>query len=86
MKAGDWVDVRSVWAEGDEGSERETVRRADGFMLVAYDIPRGCLGAYYPETNALVPLASVADGAGTPTSKSIPVLLSPGVMPAGGGR
>ena len=31
-------------------------------------------------------LASVADGAGTPTSKSIPVLLSPGVMPAGGGR
>ncbi len=86
MKAGDWVDVRSVWVEGDEGNERETVRRADGFMLVAYDIPRGCLGAYYPETNALVPLASVADGAGTPTSKSIPVLLSPGVMPAGGGR
>ena len=86
MKAGDWVDVRSVWVEGDEGAERETVRRADGFMLVAYDIPRGCLGAYYPETNGLVPLASVADGAGTPTSKSIPVLLSPGAMPAGGGR
>ena len=42
-----------------------------------YDIPRGCLGAYYPETNPLVPLSSVADGAGTPTSKSIPVLLSP---------
>ena len=50
-------------------------RRADGFRLVAYDIPRGCLGAYYPETNALVPLASTADGAGTPTSKSVPVLL-----------
>jgi hypothetical protein len=42
---------------------------------VEYDIPRGCLGAYYPETNPLVPLSSVADGAGTPTSKSIPVLL-----------
>ncbi|MQA39163.1 FdhF/YdeP family oxidoreductase [Rugamonas aquatica] len=79
MKAGDWVDVRSVWDDGVE-------RRADGFMLVAYDIPRGCIGAYYPETNPLVPLSSVADGAGTPTSKSIPVLLSPGAMPANGGK
>jgi molybdopterin-dependent oxidoreductase alpha subunit len=70
MKAGDWVDVQSVWDDGVE-------RRATGFMLVAYDIPRGCIGAYYPETNPLVPLASVADGAGTPTSKSIPVLLTP---------
>jgi len=72
MKAGDWVDVQSVWEDGVE-------RRANGFMLVAYDIPRGCIGAYYPETNPLVPLASVADGAGTPTSKSIPVLLMPAV-------
>ncbi|MYM67870.1 FdhF/YdeP family oxidoreductase [Pseudoduganella sp. FT55W] len=70
MKAGDWVDVESVWDDGVE-------RRAGGFMLVAYDIPRGCIGAYYPETNPLVPLNSVADGAGTPTSKSIPVLLTP---------
>ncbi|MTV37070.1 FdhF/YdeP family oxidoreductase [Duganella radicis] len=69
MKAGDWVDVESAWDDGVE-------RRAGGFMLVAYDIPRGCIGAYYPETNPLVPLGSVADGAGTPTSKSIPVLLS----------
>jgi molybdopterin-dependent oxidoreductase alpha subunit len=72
MTAGDWVDVQSVWDDGIE-------RRADGFMLVAYDIPRGCIGAYYPETNPLVPLASVADGAGTPTSKSIPVLLTAAV-------
>ena len=50
-------------------------RRADRFRLVSYDIPRGCMAAYYPETNPLVPLSSYADGAGTPTSKSIPVLL-----------
>jgi molybdopterin-dependent oxidoreductase alpha subunit len=68
LKAGEWVDITSVWDDGVE-------RRADRFMLVEYDIPRGCLGAYYPETNLLVPLGSVADGAGTPTSKSIPVLL-----------
>jgi molybdopterin-dependent oxidoreductase alpha subunit len=70
FKAGDTVDVTSVWDDGVQ-------RRADGFLLVEYDIPRGCVGAYYPETNPLVPLASVAIGAGTPTSKSIPVLLHP---------
>jgi molybdopterin-dependent oxidoreductase alpha subunit len=70
LKVGDWVDLVSVWDDGIE-------RRADKFLLVEYDIPRGCLGAYYPETNPLVPLGSVADGAGTPTSKSIPVLLQP---------
>ncbi|HTJ93782.1 MAG TPA: FdhF/YdeP family oxidoreductase [Pararobbsia sp.] len=66
---GDWVDLTSVWDDGVE-------RRAERFRLVEYDIPRGCLGAYYPETNPLVPLESVAIGAGTPASKSIPVLMS----------
>jgi len=70
MQDGDWVDIQTVWADGQE-------RRADGFKLVAYDIPRGNLAAYYPETNPLVPLSAVADAAGTPTSKSIPVLLLP---------
>jgi molybdopterin-dependent oxidoreductase alpha subunit len=70
LNAGAWVDISSVWDDGVE-------RRAERFLLVAYDIPRGCIGAYYPETNGLVPLSSVADGAGTPTSKSIPVLLHP---------
>ncbi|RFU48530.1 FdhF/YdeP family oxidoreductase [Paraburkholderia sp. DHOC27] len=69
FEAGQRVDITSVWDDGIQ-------RRADSFLLVEYDIPRGCLGAYYPETNPLVPLSSVADGAGTPTSKSIPVLLT----------
>ncbi len=68
FKAGDWVDLTTVWDDGIE-------RRADGFLLVEYDIPRGCIGAYYPETNPLVPLSSVADVCNTPTSKSVPVLL-----------
>ncbi|MDB5990807.1 MAG: CbbBc protein [Herbaspirillum sp.] len=66
--AGEWVDLVSVWDDG-------VARRADRFLLVAYDIPRGCLGAYYPETNPLVPLDSVGHGSRTPTFKSIPVLL-----------
>ncbi|MGV2290061.1 FdhF/YdeP family oxidoreductase [Trinickia sp. YCB016] len=65
---GDWVDMTTVWDDGIE-------RRADSFLLVEYDIPRGCIGSYYPETNPLVPLSSVGDVCNTPTSKSIPVLL-----------
>jgi anaerobic selenocysteine-containing dehydrogenase len=70
LKDGDWVDLHTVWDDGQE-------RRADRFRLVAYDIPRGNLAAYYPETNPLVPLDSVARDAGTPASKSIPVVLRP---------
>ena len=65
---GEFVDIESIWDDNIE-------RRVEKFMLVEYDIPRGCLGAYYPETNPLVPLESFADLAGTPTSKSIPVIL-----------
>ena len=70
LKDGDWVDLHTAWTDGVE-------RRADRFKLVAYDIPRGNIAAYYPETNPLVPLSSTAIVAGTPTSKSIPVILTP---------
>ncbi|KAF1042495.1 FdhF/YdeP family oxidoreductase [Xylophilus sp.] len=70
MKAGDWVDIKTVWTDGVE-------RRANRFKLVAYDIPRGNIAAYYPETNPLVPLDSVAETSNTPTSKYIPVILVP---------
>nr|WP_175801873.1 FdhF/YdeP family oxidoreductase [Burkholderia anthina] len=74
LKAGEWVDMETVWHDGIE-------RRADGFLLVEYDIPRGCIGAYYPETNPLVPLDSVGDVCNTPTSKSVPVLLHRAAAP-----
>jgi hypothetical protein len=59
--------------EADDGVRRSV----HGFVLAAYDIPRGCIGAYYPETNPLVPLDSYAERARTPTSKAIPVVLRP---------
>ncbi|NGY04124.1 FdhF/YdeP family oxidoreductase [Solimonas terrae] len=74
LQHGQWVDIVSVWHDGE--------RVAPGFKLVEYDIPAGCIGAYYPETNALVPLDSYADRARTPTSKSIPVRLRPSVRDA----
>jgi molybdopterin-dependent oxidoreductase alpha subunit len=70
LRDGEWVDLHTAWSDGIE-------RRADRFKLVAYDIPRGNIAAYYPETNPLVPLSSTAIEAGTPTSKSIPVILTP---------
>jgi anaerobic selenocysteine-containing dehydrogenase len=70
LRPGDWVDLESL---GEDGLRRRALR----FLLVEYDIPPGCLAAYYPETNALVPLDSFADHARTPTSKSIPVIVLP---------
>ena len=79
MSAGDRVDLESLHDDG--------VRRvARGFLLVEYDIPRGCLAAYYPETNPLVPLSSFADESRTPTSKSVPVIVTAHVPDAGAPR
>ncbi len=64
----DIVDLVSEWRDGVE-------RRAEEFRIVAYSTPRGNAAAYYPETNVLVPLDSVADVSGTPTSKSVIVRL-----------
>ncbi|MGW7054172.1 FdhF/YdeP family oxidoreductase [Streptomyces sp. NPDC054887] len=67
---GDLLDLVSEWSDGTE-------RRAPAFRAIAYDTPRGCCAAYFPETNVLVPLGSVADVSNTPTSKSIVVRLEP---------
>ena len=66
------VDLVSEWTRPD-GSVEE--RRAEAFRIVTYRTPRGNAAAYYPETNVLVPLDSVADVSGTPTSKSVIVRL-----------
>lgn len=69
---GDIVDLVSEWA-GADGVIQE--RRAEAFRIVGYATPRSNAAAYYPETNVLVPLDSVADVSGTPTSKSVVVRL-----------
>ncbi|MEJ1155004.1 FdhF/YdeP family oxidoreductase [Microbacterium marmarense] len=69
---GDIVDLVSEWTAPD-GAVQE--RRADEFRIVAYSTPRGNAAAYYPETNVLVPLDSIADVSGTPTSKSVLIRL-----------
>jgi molybdopterin-dependent oxidoreductase alpha subunit len=64
-----WVDLVSHF-DAEE-------RRAERFKAVPYDIPRGCAAAYYPETNVLVPVRSVADRSNQPASKSVVITLHP---------
>jgi molybdopterin-dependent oxidoreductase alpha subunit len=51
-------------------------RTARGFRAVAYDIPRGCAAAYFPETNGLVSKDSFAEVSRTPLSKFIPITIT----------
>jgi len=64
---GEQVDLVSVWSDGE--------RRAEDFRVVSYATARGCAAAYFPETNVLVPLDSVAKVSNTPVSKSVVVRL-----------
>jgi len=63
LKAGEVVDLLSHF--------RGETRVAPRFVVVEYDIPRGSAATYFPETNVLVPLDSVAETSNTPTSKYI---------------
>ena len=68
LKPGDWIDVIGHATDGK-------TRVAPRFRAVAYDVPRGCAAAYFPEANVLVPVGSRAKGSNTPSSKMIPVTV-----------
>ena len=67
LHPGDEVALESRFAE--------TRRRSEGWLVVDHDIPAGCLAAYFPEANVLVPLERVAEGSRTPASKQVTVRL-----------
>ncbi len=69
LSSGDRIDLAAAFDAGGE-------RMVRGFTLVARDIPRGCLAAYYPETNILIDLDDRDTRSGTPAYKSVPVRLS----------
>jgi len=50
-------------------------RVARNFIIVSYPVPRGCTATYFPETNVLVPIDSVAEKSNTPTSKLVIITL-----------
>jgi molybdopterin-dependent oxidoreductase alpha subunit len=57
--------------EADDG----IVREKNGLTVFSYDIPRGCIGAYYPECNVLIPLSHHAKESKVPAGKSVPVRI-----------
>jgi molybdopterin-dependent oxidoreductase alpha subunit len=67
LHEGQTVDLVSHF----EGEERVARR----FVVVPYSIPRRCAATYFPETNVLVPIRSVADKSNTPASKSVVISI-----------
>jgi molybdopterin-dependent oxidoreductase alpha subunit len=51
------------------------VRELPGLRVTGYDIPTGCVGAYFPEANCLIPVWHYAKGSKVPAAKSIPVTI-----------
>jgi len=50
-------------------------RQVGGLKVTRFLLPRGCLGAYYPEMNPLVPLSWHDEESKTPAGKSVPVRI-----------
>lgn len=67
LKAGDVVDLHN--------SHNGIERVAKKFIIVEFSIPDRCAATYFPETNVLVPIDSVADKSNTPTSKMVIIKL-----------
>jgi molybdopterin-dependent oxidoreductase alpha subunit len=69
LEHGDIVDIQTALPHCGHN-------RLEGFTVVAYNIPRGSVGAYYPEANCLVPLSYHDDRSGTPSYKLVPVRIT----------
>jgi molybdopterin-dependent oxidoreductase alpha subunit len=74
---GDMVDIEAV-AENDHAAQPRIVRN---FVAVAFDIARGAAAAYYPEANGLIALANFDPRSGTPSYKSVPIVIRPAAAP-----
>ncbi|KLJ01979.1 FdhF/YdeP family oxidoreductase [Luteimonas sp. FCS-9] len=62
----------------DDGVRREV----GGLRVVPYLIPAGCIAAYYPECNPLIPVAHHAIDSHVPAAKSVPVRIVRGATDA----
>jgi molybdopterin-dependent oxidoreductase alpha subunit len=69
LHAGQVVDIYGHF-EGE-------VRKAPRFAIVPYAIARRSAAAYYPETNVLIPIRSVAAKSNQPAAKCIRITLTP---------
>jgi len=73
MEAAGLAEGQRVALESDADDHR--TRRLGGLIVTPYNIPRGCLGAYYPEANVLMPVEHHAEESHVPAAKSVPVRI-----------
>ena len=74
IEANGWQEFQEVTITSHfDGNEISS----NGWKIIEYDIPYGNVATYFPESNVLIPLESVADGSNTPTSKSVIVTIEP---------
>ncbi|MDH5602717.1 MAG: FdhF/YdeP family oxidoreductase, partial [Cyclobacteriaceae bacterium] len=66
LKSGDRVNLLNHY---------NITREVKGFTVVPYSIPKGCIAAYFPEANVLIPLNQHGKESGTPAYKSVKVRL-----------
>ncbi|MBO1076242.1 FdhF/YdeP family oxidoreductase [Roseomonas marmotae] len=76
--------VVSLVSDAGDGVER----KVSGLRVTPFRLPDGCLGAYYPEMNPLIPLSHHDEQSKTPAAKSVPVriLQEDGREDTGNGR
>lgn len=65
------ADVVTLASAAGDG----VVREVSGLRVTPYNIPQGCIAAYYPECNPLIPLSHYAERSKVPAAKSVPVTL-----------
>jgi molybdopterin-dependent oxidoreductase alpha subunit len=68
LRDGDLIDLTATLSS--------ELRKASKFTVVEYNIPKGSVAGYYPELNVVVTLGHHDRLSGTPSYKSVPVIVS----------
>ncbi|HEX5756731.1 MAG TPA: oxidoreductase alpha (molybdopterin) subunit, partial [Arenimonas sp.] len=66
----DRIDIETLVDDGH-------LRRVSAFTARAWDIPRGCAAAYYPEASGLIAASVWSAQTRTPLYKEMPVRVTP---------
>jgi len=61
----------SLVSDADDGVHRQV----GPLKIIPFNLPNGCLGAYYPEMNPLIALSHHDEKSKTPANKSVPVRI-----------
>lgn len=73
MAAARLWEGQAVGLAGDAGDGVD--RRVNGLTVTPFRLPRGCVGAYFPEMNPLIPLWYHDEASETPAAKGVPVRI-----------